>query len=73
MALKIGVYGVYRGASLANCVIKAGAEVVALCDQRINGIKAAKESNPALQDAAEYAEFEEFIKHDMDAVLLVNY
>ena len=71
--IKIGVLGLYRGSSMINYCTKAdNAEVVALCDKWEEGIKRQKEQNAGL-NITYYTDFDEFIKHDMDAVVLANY
>ena len=73
--LKIGVFGGYRGHTMINVLFNHDdAELVAVCDKYepiLEGIKheaAAREMN-----VATYTDFDEFIKHDMDAVVLANY
>ena len=71
--IKIGVLGLYRGTSMINyCKNADNAEVVALCDKWEEGIKRQKENNKDL-NITYYTNFDEFIKHDMDAVVLANY
>lgn len=71
--LRFGVYGVRLRACLVSCIHASGAEVVAICDRRPAGIAECKARYPECKDAVEYSDFDEFIKHDMDAVLLANY
>ena len=71
--IRFGVFGLGRGSYLVENIFFAGAEVVALCDYRPAAIALCKQERPVTKDAAEYTDFEEFIKHDMDAVLLCNY
>ena len=73
MAIKIGLYGVFRGSQLVGAIRDSGAQIVAVCDRRKQAIQYSKESHPEMKDAVEYTDFEEFIKHDMDAVLLANF
>ena len=68
--LKVGVFGVGRGGAFTGEAARAaGFELVALCDS--NG--------KALKDAAKrhsvkgYVDFDRFLEHDMDAVVLANY
>ena len=71
--MKIGVLGLYRGSSMINyCLSAQNAELVAICDKWEEGIKLQKERH---KDAniVYYTDFDEFIKHDMDAVVLANY
>lgn len=70
---KIGVLGVHRGASMINyCEISENAQVVAICDKWERGLNKQKErlNNDSISF---YLDFDEFIKHDMDAVVLANY
>ena len=71
--IRFGVFGLGRGAYLVDNVFHSGAEVVALCDKRPAAIANCKKDHPMTKDCVEYADFDEFIKHDMDAVLLCNY
>lgn len=71
--IRIGVFGLYRGTSMINyCMAATHAQVVAICDKWEEGIARKKEQ---LQDDSItfYTSFDEFIKHDMDAVVLANY
>ena len=67
-AVRAGVLGLRRGAALARLAQQAGMQVVAVCerdDQRL------QETAHAL-GAAGYRDVERFLRHDMDAVILVN-
>ena len=71
--IKIGVFGVYRGSSMINTFRFTGmAEIVALCDKWKDALERQKE---IINDDSitYYDDFDEFIKHDMDAVVLANY
>ena len=71
--VRIGVFGRYRGTSMINyCRAAEHARVVAICDKWAEGIERKKAQ---LQDdsIAFYTNFEDFIQHDMDAVVLANY
>lgn len=71
--VKIGVMGLYRGASMINyCEQAENAELVAICDKWEEGVEKTK---ARIQDdrITYYTDFDEFIKHDMDAVILANY
>jgi len=71
--IKIGVMGVYRGTSMINYCKKAdNAEIVAICDKWEEGLKIHQEQCSDL-NITYYNNFEDFIKHDMDAVVLANY
>ena len=71
--IKVGVLGVYRGGSMIDyCKIAENAEVVAICDKLKDRLQEQKENNKEL-DITYYDNFDDFIKHDMDAVVLANY
>ena len=71
--IKIGVLGGYRGASMINyCKIADNAEVVAICDNQPVVLDEQK-NNLKGYNVTFYENFDEFIDHDMDAVVLANY
>lgn len=71
--IRVGVLGAFRGTSMINyCKIADNAEVVAICDKWKEGLDAQKEINKDL-DIAYFDNFDDFIKYDMDAVVLANY
>lgn len=69
--VRIGVIGAGRGKYLAECIAEGGhaehAELVAVCDKWAPGLKELDGK------CATYTDYDEFLKHDMDAVLLANY
>ena len=66
--IKVGVMGAYRGSSMINyCAIADNAEVVAICDKWEEGLAVQRELHKDLS-ITYYNNFEDFIKHDMDAV-----
>lgn len=68
--LKIGIFGVGRGMYLAKDFMLNGCDIVAICDCRKQCLEeAAKQLG---NTAAVYESFDEFIEHDMDAVVLAN-
>lgn len=71
--IKIGVFGVYRGTSMINFLRYSDkGEIVAICDKWKEAID--KQKSIINDDSiAYYDNFDEFIKHDMDAVVLANY
>ena len=73
--IKIGVMGVGRGRSMMNfCIKYDGAELVAVCDNWVEGLEKNKaEIAKKGLDVAFYTDFDEFIEHDMDLVVLANY
>lgn len=70
--VKLGIFGVgTRGIYIGRDAMLAGAEVVAVCDFREACLTEAKEKFGS--DVAVYRTFDEFIEHDMDAVVLANF
>ena len=69
---KVGVLGVGRGIDLAKNFKLLNCEIVAMCDDRRDRIdRAIKIIND--DTIAIYDNFDEFINHDMDAVILANF
>lgn len=71
--IKVGVIGVNRGSSMINYCRSAGnAQVVAICDKWEEGLrKKQQEINDA--SISYYVDYEDFLKHDMDVVVLANF
>ena len=71
--VRFGVFGAGRGQSMMDfCRQSGGAELVAICDRDESRLSHAKETYGG--DAlACYTDFDEFIQHDMDCVVLANY
>ena len=69
--LKIGIFGASRGSDIAKNFMMLNCEIVALCDfnqERMEmGLKKLDSS------VKTYTDFDEFLKEDMDAVVLANY
>ncbi len=71
--IKIGVLGLYRGSSMINyCLAADNAELVAICDKWVEGVELQKKKHPD-SNIVYYTDFDEFLKHDMDIVVLANY
>lgn len=71
--IKVGVLGAYRGKQMIKfCLGTDNAELVAICDKNEETLAKQKEDHKHL-DITYYTDFDEFIKHDMDAVVLANY
>ena len=71
--IRIGVLGAYRGTSMINyCKRADNAEVVAICDKSAEALETQKQYAEG-QNVTFYDKFDDFIKHDMDAVVLANY
>ena len=71
--IKVGVLGAYRGTSMINyCKIANNAEVVAICDNWPEALERQKNACKGL-NITFYDNFDDFINHDMDAVVLANF
>ena len=71
--LRIGVLGAYRGSSMINyCKRSENADVVAICDKSAEALEEQKK-NAVGYNITFYDNFDSFIEHDMDAVVLANY
>ena len=69
--LKIGVFGVGRGMDIAKNFMLNGCEIVAICD---NHKQRREEAIKQLDSSvAVYDNFDAFIEHKMDAVILANF
>ena len=73
--LKIGVMGAYRGMTMIRVLLHhPDAELVAVCDKYEPFLeKVRDEAAKAECSLTLYNNFDEFIRHDMDAVVLANY
>ena len=73
--VKIGVFGAYRGMTMINVLLRhPDAELVAICDKYVPALqKAENAAKEAGLNIALYENFEDFFRHDMDAVVLANY
>ncbi|MBQ6823430.1 MAG: Gfo/Idh/MocA family oxidoreductase [Clostridia bacterium] len=71
--IKVGVVGAYRGGSMIKyCANAENAEVVAICDIRPELLKKQQKKYPE-HAITYYTDFEEFLNHEMDAVVLANF
>ncbi len=68
--IKIGIVGAGRGVDIARNFLLLGCDVVALCDNNKARLECGKER---LTCDAYYDDFDEFLNHDMDAVVLANF
>jgi len=78
--IRIGLFGVGyrggrvgRGGSLVGAVKAAGAELVAICDNNEYHLQFCKNELFKDEEIGMYTDFDSFIQHDMDAVMLCNY
>ena len=67
--IRVGVVGVGRGRSFMRAAQATGMELVAICDTWEERLQA---EGTAL-GVATYVDYEQFLAHDMDAVVLANY
>ncbi len=73
--VRIGVFGGHRGRDFIRLIVNnPEAELVAVCDRAPHMIERARAAAEAggKYDVAYYNNFEDFFKHDMDAVVLAN-
>ncbi len=71
--IKVGVLGGYRGNAMIDyCKKASNAELVAICDKSEYVLEKQK-GREGVENVTFYSDFEDFIKHDMDAVVLANY
>ena len=68
--IRIGIFGAGRGVSLSKNFMLLGCEIVALCDSNEQRRNKARETLG--ETVIYYDSFDEFVKHDMDAVILAN-
>ncbi len=74
--LKIGVFGGGRGmVAIRQLLNNPDAELVAVCDKYLPLLDEVKQAaeEAGLHNVAYYPCFDDFIQHDMDAVILANY
>ncbi len=70
--VRIGVLGGYRGESMIKYARTAdNAELVAVCDYNVEVLE--KQRKACGDNVTYYDNFEDFLKHPMDAVVLANY
>ena len=71
--VRVGVLGAHRGRTMIQyCKQAENAEVVAVCDKAPYELEKVRREAEGLP-IAYYDNFDEFIHHDMDAVVLANY
>ena len=69
--LKIGIFGTGRGVDVAMNFMHHNCEIVAVCENRPERLKKAYEHLG--KDIAIYEDFDKFLEHGMDAVVLANF
>ena len=68
---KIGILGAWRGMHIAKNFMLLNCDIVAICDFKPDRLeRGLKELGGGI---AKYDNFDEFIEHDMDAVIVANY
>ena len=71
---KIGVFGAGRGADIAVNFLKLDCDIVAVCEVNPeHGAAAARWLGGDRGTAKAFTDFDEFIKEDMDAVIIANF
>ena len=68
--IRLGIVGAKRGMDFARIAPDVGAEVVALCE---TNEKTLANAAKRLQGVTTYTDFDKFIEHEMDGVVLANY
>jgi predicted dehydrogenase len=68
--IRVGIFGAGRGMELAKSFMLLDTEIVALCDNHAGRREAALKRLD--KGVAAYDNFDEFIEHPMDAVILAN-
>ncbi|MBR7140608.1 MAG: Gfo/Idh/MocA family oxidoreductase [Clostridia bacterium] len=75
--VKIGVFGGGRGMAMVQfCTVYELAQLVAICDKDeevLFKVRRYLKKNGLEDKVTLYKSFDDFIKHDMDAVVLANY
>lgn len=69
--IKVGIFGTGRGFDVAHNFMMLNCDIVAICDFHEERRKNALEKLGS--DVAEYTDFDKFLEHDMDAVIIANY
>ncbi|MBR6728598.1 MAG: Gfo/Idh/MocA family oxidoreductase [Clostridia bacterium] len=70
-SLRIGVFGVNRGMDIAKNFMLLNCEIAALCDFRRENLEQAAKGLG--DDVGLYEDFDAFLNHGLDAVILANY
>lgn len=71
--IKIGIFGAYRGASTIECCkYLEDVEIVAVCDKSEYALNFYRK-NSRSANVAFYNDYDKFVKHDMDAIVLANH
>ena len=68
--IRVGIFGLRRGSSFFDEIKTNGGEIVAVCEKDDQQVK---EVIDEIKDAKVYSDFDEFLNHGLDAVLLCNF
>jgi predicted dehydrogenase len=68
--IRVGVIGMQRGLGFAGGAKFSGMKLVAICDSWKEKLREAGKQHP---EVALYTDYNRFLEHDMDAVILANY
>ncbi len=69
--IRVGIFGCMRGGSFPKAILMNNGEIVALCDRSAEKMEQVAKELP--EKPAFYTNFDAFLEHDMDAVILANY
>ena len=69
--IRLGIFGCLRGSSFPKIVLMNNGEIVALCDRSTEKMEQTAKDLP--EKPTFYTDFDAFLEHDMDAVVLANY
>ena len=69
--VRIGIFGYFRGAAYADHILANNGQIVAVCDKNEERLQEAKDKLGDMVTC--YKSFDEFLNHDMDAVLITNF
>jgi len=69
--IRIGVFGLRRGSSFFDAIKDCEGEIVAVCEKDEAQVEEVRKNLP--KDVAVYSDFDSFLTHPMDAVLLANF
>ncbi|MBR3954691.1 MAG: Gfo/Idh/MocA family oxidoreductase [Clostridia bacterium] len=69
--IRIGIFGLRRGSTFIDSIKACGGKIVAVCEKDEKQIEDVKKSLP--KDVCVYSDFDSFVEHPMDAVLLANF
>ena len=72
--IKVGIFGAGRGRAFIESTLLNNGQIVALCD--MNAKKAGKFIDllpKGIAPPVHYTDFDAFLEHDMDAVILCNF